>query len=116
MSPIIPNPNQTPGAGFRRALSLRSTFASTSDANFGLSLTLKVRHAAQQPALKFRRDPAHALLLCVQSQKLLFHRGAQLGQIHSADSAATDTNTSRPVLTMTPSSTATKTSGPDSVW
>ena len=74
---------------------------------------VKARHAADEIAFHFRQHRAHALLVLVQGQELALHRFAQLAEVRPASARRTDTSTSGPVLTSTPSSTATKTSPSD---
>jgi len=49
---------------------------------------VKSRHAPDETAFHFRQDRAHALLLLVQGQKLLFYRIAQVAEVRSAQRPA----------------------------
>jgi hypothetical protein len=118
ISPIMPRPNQTPvrvtcRGRLELARRLRADLL-TERGGFGFKGLIlgfvshvKTHHTADETALHFRHHRADALLPFVQVQKLPLHRLAQLAEVRSAMALRTETNTSGPVLTSTPSSTAT---------
>jgi hypothetical protein len=122
-APSCPGRTRRPASGLRLALSLRAAFAPTCSAKVVALLPRfgwLVIHVERSPIDAEIRSPIFAMtertlcLLLVQRQKSFLHRVRNWpGPFHPI-ARRTETSTSRPVLTSTPSSTATKTSPSDS--